>query len=383
MAKKIALLSGKGGSGKTSLCLSIADLLSSCGIKTLLVDCDFSTNGATYFFEDKLESNRTVLSLERLLQGSDADGSTIFINDNLDFIPSVSNLNFSNTGNESSYDKIVSNIDGISEKYDVVIFDCQAGYSRVLDFVLPAVDESLFVLEADAISSSAIRSLFLKIGTHLKNKKAYQIFNKVTPEEYDVYNKISGGTLFTNIETVKFDWRIRKAFALSLVPNFENVSIFYMEQLLSICRVLFKETEFQEKMEIVAKKISSYRLKRRQDFIFERLHEIKSDKRKTMRKIFSVGAVSYSIIALCVTVYILFAGKPVSLFVESLDASFLSAVLMGIISSVLAIFMFVQIKAKKEQNKTFAFYEKELHQIEKSLSNCFVDSQNDDQQDLN
>ena len=57
MSKVLALLSGKGGSGKTTLALSIASLLSSCTVKTLLIDCDISTNGATYFYEEKLSDN--------------------------------------------------------------------------------------------------------------------------------------------------------------------------------------------------------------------------------------------------------------------------------------------------------------------------------------
>ena len=38
--KSLALISGKGGSGKTTIGLSMAALLSSCSLKVLLVDCD-------------------------------------------------------------------------------------------------------------------------------------------------------------------------------------------------------------------------------------------------------------------------------------------------------------------------------------------------------
>ena len=58
MSKSVAFLSGKGGSGKTTLALSIADLLSRCNITTLLVDCDLSTNGATYFYESCLSDDK-------------------------------------------------------------------------------------------------------------------------------------------------------------------------------------------------------------------------------------------------------------------------------------------------------------------------------------
>lgn len=62
MSTSIAFLSGKGGSGKTTLALSMADLLSRCGIRTLLVDCDMSTNGATYFYESLFADQRKPIS---------------------------------------------------------------------------------------------------------------------------------------------------------------------------------------------------------------------------------------------------------------------------------------------------------------------------------
>ena len=45
MAKSIAFISGKGGSGKTTLALSIASMLANAGLKILYIDCDMATNG--------------------------------------------------------------------------------------------------------------------------------------------------------------------------------------------------------------------------------------------------------------------------------------------------------------------------------------------------
>ena len=40
MAQKIVIASGKGGVGKTSLCVGIGKALSSLGMRVLLIDCD-------------------------------------------------------------------------------------------------------------------------------------------------------------------------------------------------------------------------------------------------------------------------------------------------------------------------------------------------------
>ena len=138
--------------------------------------------------------------------------------------------------------------DELCKKYDVILFDCQAGYTDVLKLLLPLVDVNLVVMEADSISSSAIRSLYLKIGEIVNDKKIYQVFNKVTEEEFDIYSKISGGTVFTNIETVKFDWKIRKAFSVAKVPDMENSSANYGNQIYNICTILFPDDYFKDKL---------------------------------------------------------------------------------------------------------------------------------------
>src|SRR2546427_1539603 len=53
----IAFVSGKGGAGKTTSVIAIASLLSRSGIRTLVIDFDLVTNGASYFFADKLEQS--------------------------------------------------------------------------------------------------------------------------------------------------------------------------------------------------------------------------------------------------------------------------------------------------------------------------------------
>ena len=183
MSKTLALLSGKGGSGKTSLALSIATMLNDCEIKVLLVDCDLSTNGATYFYESKLpdEVNKTTSFYDIIFNYSNGNYKFINISKCFDFLPSISQISKDNTITYSYRPKETSEWENfyaqVCRKYDVVLFDCQAGYTDILKTILPAIDINLFVMEADAISSAAIRSLYLKIGSFI-NKKKVIIKNK-------------------------------------------------------------------------------------------------------------------------------------------------------------------------------------------------------------
>ena len=276
MSKSLALLSGKGGSGKTSLALSITSLLDKCGLKVLLVDCDLSTNGATYFYEERIDSKAQELcSFFSYFSGQEDDDymntserrhsrikESIYLNEyipagrtyvkiseNVDFIPSVVKI----TKNSIYYRystsdrKIMNSLDSYwRQKYDVIIYDCQAGYSNILKTILPFVDTNLLVMEADTISSASIRSLFLKIGDLVNDNKLYQVFNKVSEKEYDGLNHFTDGIIFTSIERVLFDWQIREDFAVSQIPDLSNTSAHYGQQVFNICKILFKEEKIQK-----------------------------------------------------------------------------------------------------------------------------------------
>lgn len=273
MSIALSFMSGKGGSGKTTIALSLSDLLSTCGIKTILVDCDFSTNGASFFFEPYYNQTDAsdcsffdVLTCESSLEGL----SPITINEFFHFLPSVitvgPNRHKMNSLNSYSgeFEPYINAIEQIntdysgnlrsfmkwaSSNYEVILFDCQAGYTNLLNSILSQIDVVLFVLEADSVSAAALRNLHLKIGYSIKGKKVYQIFSKATQEEKDIYSKITG-TFFVNIGTLLFDWKIRQAFSRSQIPNLETVSAAYSSELCNIAKVLFAQKYIQEKIDI-------------------------------------------------------------------------------------------------------------------------------------
>lgn len=350
MAKTIALLSGKGGSGKTTIALSMASLLAKCKIKTVLIDCDFSTNGASFFYESKLTPNN-YLSFFDVMTNDNCNKDLITINPNLSFIPSFSNLSnailSSCTFSEEDDNRIKNLISNLSKRFDICIFDCQAGYTDLLSYLLPNINETLFVMEADAISSAAIRTLHLKIGEKLNNYKSYQIFNKATPEEYDIYNKISGGTFFTNIETVLFDWKIRKAFALSEIPDLDNTSSRYGMQLLNICKVLYKEDIYKDKLNEFESSLKIQYFSERKLNLQNQLQILNLEEKKNRSIFFRTFTFLYTFSSLLLfsifTLYMI-KQKP---FVHNND---LFSLLIATISIILS-FLFVITNISKDKNK--------------------------------
>src|SRR5260370_185843 len=182
----------------------MSKVLVEAGYKVLLIDCDLSTHGATYFFESELEPNaKDLLSAVDLLGSLDVHKKVLKTRMGFDFIPSASApaeiINPVQLASEDALRNFKTRIVTLSDGYDAVIFDCQAGYSPVAAAAVELSQRNLIVLEPDAVSSPAFRVFDLQLGKNLRSNNTWQIFNKLTEEERPVYEKIFGGTLFPNL----------------------------------------------------------------------------------------------------------------------------------------------------------------------------------------
>lgn len=304
MSTAISFLSGKGGSGKTTLALGMADLLCRCGVQTLLVDCDLSTNGATYFYESQLAAQGKnelsgLLSFNSLLNthSSTSELIPLKIGTKLSFIPSFLDisghrLEGQTTGKSQNLSQQLNTfLNWARKNYEVILFDCQAGYTDFLPVFLPLMDVALFVMEADSISASSMRNLHLKIGNHLDSQRVYQIFNKTTPEEFEIYSKIVG-TFFTNIGTLLFDWKIRQAFSRSQIPDFENTSAKYGLDLCDICKIIFPDKFIHQKLDQLSEQLRCRQLEERRSQMEEKLYKSAHQ---------SQGSLNYSLLPILFT----------------------------------------------------------------------------------
>ena len=370
MSKILALLSGKGGSGKTTLALSMASMLSNCNIKVLLIDCDLSTNGATYFYENRLsEYNRNIISFYKIIFGlKSSEGQLININENMDFMPSIVQITKKNTETYSYREDTQDSLEEIkanySEKYDVIILDCQAGYTDALKVILPIVDVNLVVMEADAISSASIRSLYLKIGDFLNEKKVYQIFNKATDEEYKIYSKISGGTVFTNIETVKFDWKIRKAFSVAEIPDMEKTSANYGMQIYNICRILFKEESIQTRLNKYGIVIKLNKISEEEKQLKDTMNELQGEKSNSKNKInrlLTAVSISAAATTICSVFFTIIDRKTFSDFNDYLSIILLTVMIIPMFF--LLIMLMESTKERRSRYKQVNVYRKQLENI--------------------
>lgn len=380
MSTAMAFLSGKGGSGKTTLALSVACLLSGCGIRVLLVDCDLSTNGATYFYESRLGNSRPLAFCDILDNRKYRDMKFLSISPNYDFMPSVPQFSERYVAvdvnrKEDYRGSLEAFCVNVKAQYDVVLFDCQAGYTSLLRALLPLMDVDLFVLEADGISASAMRSLHLKIGDYLGHAKLYQVFNKATEEEYEIYSKIVG-TFFTNIGTLLFDWKIRQAFSRTQVPDMENTGAKYGSDLCGICKIIFTDEAIQKKLEAFSAKLSYNELSDERAELLDSLDALvakqTNSSRQELRRRMLRRILVILFVILCLFAFWLLetSGR---FLTDSSSSSDIAFAITAALSSVLLASMWFLIKGEKNEDSQLvqqrrSLYENRIRKIDTELA---------------
>ena len=173
MKKIIAIASGKGGVGKSTICCHLGKALADKIEKTVLVETDAGLRGLDIFLNveeiiydlgDYIEKN---CSLEETIHKTK-------YNDNLFLIPAPFNFNIN-----LKYNQLENLCEELKKNFDNIIFDLKAGIEIALE-IKDLVDLFLIVVTPDTVCvrDAALFTKFLKIGE--KNTTKYRlIINKI------------------------------------------------------------------------------------------------------------------------------------------------------------------------------------------------------------
>lgn len=141
MAQKIVIASGKGGVGKTSLCVGIGKALSSLGMRVLLIDCDClrSLDLLTGVTE------QMVYNFADVIFGRCDAESAVYKNDGLSVITCPENYD-----NISDYSMnwLISKYE---KDFDYILLDAPAGVERGLHIALSAADRAIVISTPDLV----------------------------------------------------------------------------------------------------------------------------------------------------------------------------------------------------------------------------------------
>jgi septum site-determining protein MinD len=138
-ARVIAVLSGKGGTGKTTITANLGIALAGLGKKVLLIDADIAMANLSLL----LGMQSSPITLHDVLLGESKIRDAIYDGPNgVHFIPSGLSLD---TYKRVDSERLSNIISQISDSYDIILLDSAAGIEKNVLSAISAAQESLLV----------------------------------------------------------------------------------------------------------------------------------------------------------------------------------------------------------------------------------------------
>ncbi|HEX5132812.1 MAG TPA: ParA family protein [Candidatus Krumholzibacteria bacterium] len=221
--RKIAVITSKGGTGKTTTAINLGHGLALCGMKVLIVDCDPQRNVAIAF------DVRAQKSLGHLLQFGEVD--VIEVRQNLFVIDSggrdlaeIEMLLAAQTSRERRLEMGLRNLQGC----DVVICDCSPTVNLININAIVYADNVIIPVSMDYLAQAGARQtmqIIDEINEHSTSKTGIM---GVLPTFYDGRTRLSADVLSALRERFQekvFNTVIRVNTSLREAPSF-NKTIF-------------------------------------------------------------------------------------------------------------------------------------------------------------
>lgn len=222
-ARVIAVTSGKGGVGKTTLSVNIALELSRRGKKVVIFDADFGLANVEvmlgirprYNLLDLIHNNKTMTEI--ITKGPEGIG----------FISGGSGVSELTSLDNLSIQLLISELSKLDELYDVVIIDTGAGImDSVMEFVMMS-PEVILVVTPEPTSITDSYSLLKVLRRKDNFNPLYKTIHVVTNR---VDSDAEGREIFDKIDTVSSKFLNTKLSFLGPVIYDKNASMAVIEQ---------------------------------------------------------------------------------------------------------------------------------------------------------
>lgn len=187
----VAVLSGKGGVGKTNLALNLGFALYQSGFKSLLMDCDMGLANLDVLLGITPEGNlQDVLlgeaSMESVLHKVQPDG--------LDVLPAASGVPELNDLNPDRKDILLTRLSPVLGKYDFVFMDIGAGISDTVQTFAAMSAVRIVVITPEPTSLTDSYALIKVLNKRFGLTDFRVVVNEVSSnkEAQQAYDKLAG-----------------------------------------------------------------------------------------------------------------------------------------------------------------------------------------------
>ena len=158
MSKVIVVASGKGGTGKTTVCAGIAAAFAKENKRVLLIDCDSGMRGVDMMFGI---SDRLVYDLSDIISGGCEKRDALYRASSEYELYCVAAPLYAD--DEISPALLKEFVDGVKDDFDYILIDSPAGTGSGFETAAAAADTALVVINAEPISIRGCQNIRKKL----------------------------------------------------------------------------------------------------------------------------------------------------------------------------------------------------------------------------
>lgn len=235
MTKFLALISGKGGVGKTTTALNLGHALTKLNKKSIVLDANFATpNLATHLGVTSLNA-----TLNDFLKKKKSLSEIIHMHPSgLAFIPSSISYQDFKKAQPDKITEIFEHLDGMA---DFIIVDCPAGLGYDLTKILNNTDETIVVVNPSLSSLiDAVKSI--EIAKENNNSIPGFILNMTYGKNEITVKNVEQTLNIPLLANVPFDKKIKKSLYKQTPSHYLYPKSKSSKQFLKVAEYLIKET---------------------------------------------------------------------------------------------------------------------------------------------
>ncbi|MFC5558078.1 MinD/ParA family protein [Ureibacillus thermophilus] len=212
LGRSIAVVSGKGGVGKSNFTTNFAIKLAKQGKKVMILDMDIGManvhiligNQGKYNLRDYLEGN---VSFDEIIYRAPYD---------IHFISGGSGFSSVVEWSKDMFDAFVYGYEKLQKEYDYILFDMGAGATNWALDVLTSIDEIIVITTAEPTSITDAYSMIKFIYFREPSKTFYILANRV-------YSNIEGKETLERLRNTVLKFLSKEVFILGWMPEDETV----------------------------------------------------------------------------------------------------------------------------------------------------------------
>ena len=190
LGKSIAVVSGKGGVGKSNFTTNFSALLAKSGKKVVILDMDIGMGNVHILLGKTVQ-----YSLKDYLDGSVSIDQVIFeSSDNSYYISGGSGMSAILEWNEQMFNKLIEAFEHLQKKFDYILFDMGAGATSWSLDLLTSIDEIIVISTAEPTAIMDAYSMMKYIHLKDADKTFYVLCNRAFNREEgtDTVNRLTG-----------------------------------------------------------------------------------------------------------------------------------------------------------------------------------------------